>query len=118
MALVRGRSRRQLVTFATVLAVVGIFAWQWAQAPRVRANATVSRQLAELPPHELYLGTAFEGLALVSVRPFVYTNCPTKHPRAPEACEWVRVAHGRVTGSDAKLVHRARKNLRPVRGQT
>jgi hypothetical protein len=95
--------------------VVALFAFEWARAPRVAADPHVKRELAELPSHELYLGTSFEGLALIRVRPFLYSNCKSGHARASLRCDWVRVTQGRVTGSDPQQVRRARAELRPVR---
>jgi hypothetical protein len=115
MALFRGQSKRRVVTAGIVAVSGAVFAWQWAAAPRVHADPHVERQLASVPPHELYLGTSFEGLALRRVQPFLYSNCRSGRARASLRCDWVRVDGARVSGSDQQQVRRARDKLRPVR---
>jgi hypothetical protein len=65
---------------------------------------------------ELYLGQTFEGLALRTVQPFLYSDCePGKRRTVPVRCTWVKVVDGRVTGADPKQVRRAKEALRRVR---
>jgi hypothetical protein len=113
MPIFQGQRKRRLVTAVVVAVVVSLFGWQWAAAPRVHADPNAQAALASLPAHELYLGTSFEGLALRRVRPFLYSNCRGR-ARASLRCDWVKVAGGRVTGSDRTQVARAVEGLRPV----
>lgn len=103
---------RRVVTAAIVVAAAGLFAWEWAAAPRVHADARVQKELSAVRG-ERYLGTRFEGLPLREVRPFLYSDCLPGKPHVV-ACRWVRVDHGRVSGSDPAQVIRARGKLRPV----
>ena len=82
-------------------------------APRVRIDPAVAAKLADAPPNALYLGRTFEGLPLRSLDPFVYSDCLRPRPELKQ-CQWLRVDHGRVTGSDPKQVRRALKKLRQV----
>jgi len=107
------RLKRRIVTALVVVASAGLFFWQWSAAPRVQASASVTRQLPAVRG-ELYLGDTFEGLPLRAVRPFLYSDCiPGKAHELP--CAVVRVAAGRLSGSDPKQLERARDELRPVR---
>jgi hypothetical protein len=101
-----------VITAAIVVAAGGLFSWEWAAAPRVHADPRVRHELAAVRG-EQYLGTRFEGLALREVRPFLYSDCVPGKPHVV-ACRWLRVDHGRVSGSDAAQVTRARGKLRPV----
>ena len=102
------------MTAAIVAACLALFTWEWAAAPRVAASAHVQRELRDARG-ALYLGKTFEGLPLRTVRPFLYSDCVPGHPkRAPMPCTWVKVANGRVTGTDPKQVARARRALRRV----
>jgi hypothetical protein len=104
--------KRHLVAAGVVVAVVALFSWEWAAAPRVHASAAVTAQLASARG-ELYLGGRFEGLPLRTVDPFLYSDCiPGRAHVVP--CRWVRVAHGAVTGSDPRQVVRARGSLHRV----
>jgi hypothetical protein len=103
---------RRIVTAAVLVAVAGVFAWEWTAAPRVHASAQVTGQLASVRGR-LYLGTRFEGLPLRTVRPFLYSDCVPGKPHVV-ACHWLRVTAGRVTGSEPAQVIRARGELRPV----
>jgi hypothetical protein len=102
-----------LVTAVVVVAMLLVFTWEWTAAPRVKIDPAVAAKLDDVPPGALYLGETFEGLPLRTIRPFVYSDC--FHP-TPELkrCHWLRVAEGRVTGSDEKQVRRAQKKLHPV----
>jgi hypothetical protein len=114
VAVLVGHRKRQVVTLAIAAAAVGVFFVQWALAPRVQASPAAERQLPAARG-ELYLGESFEGLALRSVDPFVYSTCePGKRKTMPVPCEWLRVDGGRVSGGDPKQVARAREQLRPV----
>jgi hypothetical protein len=114
MTLLRGHRRRQLVTAAVVAATLAVFALQWSRAPRVEASAAVTQKLPQARG-ELYLGKTFEGLALRTVTPFLYSDCePGKRKTAPVKCTWVKVVDGRVTGGDASQVRRARAELHRV----
>jgi hypothetical protein len=105
-------SRRALVTTGIVAAVLALFTWEWTAAPRVHTSPAVERQL-ERARGQLYLGKSFEGLPLRTVDPFLYSDCiPGKAHVVP--CHWVRVAGGRVTGTDEHQVTRARSELRRV----
>jgi len=101
---------RRLVTAVVVAAVLAVFAWEWAAAPRVHASAEVRAQLATARG-QLYLGTRFEGLPLRSVHPFLYSDCV----RIFAGCAWLKVDRGRVTGGNPAQVARARRKLTPVR---
>jgi hypothetical protein len=61
----------------------------------------------------LYLGHAFEGLPLRTVRPFLYSDCLPGKPHVLP-CTWVRVNRGRVTGVSPAQVSRAVRKLRRV----
>jgi hypothetical protein len=114
----RSRKRR-LVTAAIVAACLALFTWQWASAPRVEIDPEVAAQLRQARPDALFLGETFEGLPLRTVEPFLYSDCKPGVPKkAPMPCHWVRVASGRVTGSNAGQVKRARAKLRPVGADT
>ncbi len=114
MTILRGHRKRQLVTIAVAALALGLFAWQWASAPRVKPEPAVAAELELMPGNPLYLGKAFEGLALRRVGPFYYSDCRPAAPRTAK-CHWVRVVGGRVSGSDAAQVARARKALRPLK---
>jgi hypothetical protein len=101
-----------VITAVIVVAAGGLFTWEWAAAPRVHADPRVREELAGVRG-EQYLGTRFEGLPLREVRPFLYSDCVPGKPHVV-ACHWVRVDHGRVSGSDAAQVGRAQAKLRPV----
>jgi len=103
---------RPVVTAGVVVAVAALFAWEWAAAPRVEATKQVLAQLGSVRG-ALYLGPRFEGLPLRTVRPFLYSDCVPGKPHVI-ACQWLRVDHGVVTGSDPAQVIRARAKLRPV----
>jgi hypothetical protein len=103
---------RKVVTALVVLAVAGLFTWEWAAAPRVHADPRVRRELHSVNG-ESFLGTRFEGLPLRTVRPFLYSDCVPEMPHVVP-CRWLRVVHGRVTGSDPAQASRARSKLRPV----
>ena len=103
---------RRVVTGAAVVAVVTLFTWEWAAAPRVAASEQVLAQLSSARG-QLYLGSRFEGLPLRTVRPFLYSDCVPGKPHVV-ACHWLRVQGGRVTGSDPRQVARARSSLRRV----
>ena len=105
-------SRRALVTTGIVVAVLALFTWEWAAAPRVRVSPNVERQL-EGAKGQLYLGGSFEGLPLRTVDPFLYSDCIPGKPHVVP-CHWVRVAKGVVTGTDPRQVKRARSELRRV----
>ena len=105
-------SRRALVTTGILVAVLALFTWEWAAAPRVHVSPTVERQL-ETAKGRLYLGGSFEGLPLRTVDPFLYSDCIPGKPHVMP-CHWVRVADGRVTGVDPRQVRRARSELRRV----
>jgi hypothetical protein len=103
------------VAAAIVVACIALFVLEWARAPRVEASESVTRRLPEARG-QLYLGETFEGLALRTVTPFLYSDCePGKPKRAPVPCAWVKVERGRVTGGDSKQVARARGRLVRVR---
>ena len=106
------RVKRRVVTAGVVVAAIALFAWEWAAAPRVRASESVVRQLPSVRG-QLYLGRTFEGLPLRSVDPFLYSDCQPSRPHV-RPCQSLRVTRGRVTGTDAAQVKRARKRLRPV----
>ena len=101
---------RRVVTGAVVVAVLALFTWEWAAAPRVEASEQV---LAQLPSvrGQLYLGPRFEGLPLRAVRPFLYSDCIPGKPHAVD-CHWLQVRAGHVSGSDPRQVARARSSLR------
>ncbi|MFZ1878952.1 MAG: hypothetical protein WAU41_02190 [Gaiellaceae bacterium] len=105
-------SRRRWTTLAVVVACASLFTWEWAAAPRVHASPDVLRQLRAVHGG-LYLGQAFEGLPLRTVRPFLYSDCLPGKPHVIP-CTWVRVDHGRVSGSDPVQVRRAVRKLRRV----
>ena len=105
-------SRRALVTTGIVVAVLALFTWEWAAAPRVHTEPHVERQLANAKG-KLYLGGTFEGLPLRTVDPFLYSDCIPGKPHVVP-CHWVRVAKGVVTGTDPRQVKRARSELRRV----
>jgi hypothetical protein len=104
--------KRRVVAAAVVLAAVALFTWEWTAAPRVHASKSVERELAGVHG-QLYLGTTFEGLPLRRVHPFLYSDCAAGKPHM-RPCQSLRVSAGRVTGTDAGQVRRARKRLRPV----
>ncbi len=103
---------RRVVTAGVVVAVVGLFVWEWTAAPRVKANPAIEKKLAAVKG-EQYLGVRFEGLPLRTVKPFLYSDCIPGKPHVVK-CQWVKVSGGRVTGSDPKQVRRATAKLRPV----
>jgi hypothetical protein len=103
---------RKVVTALVVLAVAGLFTWEWTAAPRVHADVRVRQELRSVRG-EAFLGTRFEGLPLRAVRPFLYSDCLPGKPHVVP-CRWLRVAHGRVTGSNPAQASRARSKLRPV----
>ena len=103
---------RRVVTAAAVVAVAGLFTWEWTAAPRVEASKEVVAQLDSVRG-QLYLGERFEGLPLRTVRPFLYSDCIPGRPHVV-ACHWLQVRDGRVTGSDPRQVTRARPRLRRV----
>jgi hypothetical protein len=105
-------SRRRWTTLAVVVACALLFAWEWTAAPRVHASPAVLRQLPAVHG-DLYLGQAFEGLPLRTVRPFLYSDCLPGKPHVIP-CTWVQVDHGRVTGRDPAQVKRAVRKLRRV----
>jgi hypothetical protein len=107
------------VTAVIVAASLALFTWQWAAAPRVEIEPEVAAQLRQARPDALFLGETFEGLPLRTVEPFLYSDCkPSVPKRSPMPCHWVRVADGRVTGSNAAQVRRARGKLRTVAEDT
>jgi len=114
----RSRKRR-LVTAAILAASLALFTWQWAAAPRVEVEPEVAAQLRQAPRDALFLGETFEGLPLRTVDPFLYSDCKPNVPKtSPMPCHWVRVSRGRVTGSNAGQVKRAREKLRTVGSDT
>jgi hypothetical protein len=104
--------KRRVITVAVVVAAGAIFTWEWTAAPRVHADPQVRSELAGVRG-EQYLGGRFEGLPLRTVRPFLYSDCLPGKPHVV-ACHWLRVDHGRVSGSDPAQVSRAEVKLRPV----
>jgi hypothetical protein len=117
--ILRGHRNRQVVTALVVAAALGLFYLQWHQAPRVEIEPAVDAKLQRARPGALYLGETFEGLPLRTVDPFLYSDCKPGIPkRAPQPCHWVRVAGGRITGSNDAQVRRARGELRPVVADT
>ncbi len=106
------RVKRRLVTLAVVAAVIALFTWEWAAAPRVQVSDAVEHQLGSARG-KLYLGDTFEGLPLRTVDPFLYSDCLPGKPHV-RPCTSVRVADGRVTGTDAAQVRRAKRHLRRV----
>ena len=106
------RVKRRVVTAAVVVAAIALFAWEWAAAPRVHVSEAVERELVSVRG-QLYLGKTFEGLPLRTVDPFLYSDCLPGKPHVLP-CTSVRVTGGRVTGTDADQVSRARKRLRRV----
>ena len=104
--------KRRVVTAAVVVAAIALFAWEWAAAPRVHVSEAVERELVSVRG-QLYLGKTFEGLPLRTVDPFLYSDCLPGKPHVLP-CTSVRVTGGRVTGTDADQVSRARKRLRRV----
>jgi len=99
---------------AAATAIVVLLAlWQWTNQQRIGIEPAVAAQLEQVPPHALYLGRTFEGLPLRSVEPFYYSNCRPGRPHTTP-CYWLRVVDGKVTGSDAKQVARAKQELRPL----
>ena len=106
------RVKRRVVTAAVVVAAIALFAWEWAAAPRVHVSEAVERELVSVHG-QLYLGKTFEGLPLRTVDPFLYSDCLPGKPHVLP-CTSVRVTGGRVTGTDADQVSRARKRLRRV----
>jgi hypothetical protein len=105
-------SRRRWTTLAVVVVCVLLFTWEWTAAPRVHASPGVLRQLRAVHG-DLYLGPAFEGLPLRTVRPFLYSDCLPGKPHVIP-CTWVRVDHGRVSGREPAQVQRAVRKLRRV----
>ena len=104
--------KRLLVTSGLVALSFTAFAWEWHAAPRIEATSAARRALPGLRG-ELYLGQTFEGLPLLRVEPFFYSDCPAT--TAPVVrCSWVQVEAGIVTGNDPEQVARARTRLRPV----
>jgi hypothetical protein len=117
--LLRGSRKRRLVTVLLVGGALGLFYLQWHSAPRVEIDPAVAAALRQARPDALYLGETFEGLPLRTVDPFLYSDCKPGVPkRSPEPCHWVRVASGRITGSNAGQVNRARGKLRRVGART
>jgi hypothetical protein len=102
----------------TVLIAAGaltLFYLQWHAAPRVKIEPAVEAELRHARPDALFLGETFEGLPLRTVDPFLYSDCKPGVPkRSPEPCHWIRVASGRVTGSNEGQVDRAQGKLRRV----
>jgi hypothetical protein len=113
VSLLRGHRKRTLITAAVVVAMLLVFTWEWTAAPRVKIDPAVAARLDGAPGDALYLGETFEGLPLRTIDPFVYSDC--LHP-TPELkrCQWLRVEGGTITGSDAKQVRRAEKELHLV----
>jgi hypothetical protein len=105
-------SRRRFITLGVVVACAAIFSWEWAAAPRVHASPVVIRQL-QAARGQAYLGSSFEGLPLRTVSPFLYSDCLPGKPHVLP-CTWVRVARGRVTGTNPAQVERAVRKLRRV----
>ncbi len=105
-------SRRRWTTLAAVVACLSLFSWEWAAAPRVHASPDVVKQLQGVRG-SLYLGHAFEGLPLRTVRPFLYSDCLPGKPHVLP-CTWVQVDRGRVTGVNRAQVARAVRKLRRV----
>jgi hypothetical protein len=103
---------RRVVTAGVIVAVIALFTWEWAAAPRVKANPALEKKLAQARGAQ-YLGLRFEGLPLRTVQPFLYSDCIPGKPHVVK-CQWVKVAGGRVTGSDPRQVRRATTKLRPV----
>ena len=119
MSLLRGHRKRLLVTALVVIGSLYLFYLQWYAAPRVEIDPAVVAQLRHARPEAQYLGEIFEGLALRTVDPFLYSDCkPGVRKTSPTPCTWVRVDRGAVTGSDSRQVKRARKALRPVGADT
>jgi hypothetical protein len=104
--------QRRVVTAAIVVAVLALFTWEWAAAPRVEVDDEVKSALRG-ERGQLYLGDTFEGLPLRTVEPFVYSDCKPGKPH-PVPCRRVVVRDGRVSGSDPEQVARARRELRRV----
>ena len=104
--------RRRVVIAGVIVAVVALFTWEWAAAPRVKANPALARDLAQVKGRQ-YLGLRFEGLPLRTVKPFLYSDYIPGKPH-PVPCQWVKVDDGRVTGTNPKQVQRATTKLRPV----
>jgi hypothetical protein len=104
--------KRRVVTAAVVVSAACLFAWEWAEAPRVAADARAKSQLPAARG-QLYLGDAFEGLALRTVRPFLYSDCEPGLSH-PVPCRSVVVRFGRVSGTVPAQVERARRKLRRV----
>jgi hypothetical protein len=104
--------QRRVVTAAIVVAVLALFTWEWAAAPRVEIDPEVRAALRG-ERGELYLGETFEGLPLRSVDPFVYSDCKPGRPH-PIPCTRVVVREGRVSGTAPEQVARARRELRRV----
>ena len=100
------------MTTGIVAAVLALFTWEWTAAPRVHTSPEVERQLGRVKG-KLYLGRSFEGLPLRTVDPFLYSDCIPGKPHVVP-CHSVRVADGRVTGTDPLQVKRARSELRRV----
>ncbi len=115
MSLLRGQRKRQLVTALAVIGSFYLFYLQWHEAPRVEIDPRVAAQLRHTPPQALFLGESFEGLALRSVDPFLYSDCEPGVPKtSPTPCQWLKVDHGTVTGSSEAQARRARRKLRTV----
>jgi hypothetical protein len=104
--------KRRLVTAAVAVSAACLFAWQWAEAPRVTADEQALSQLRSARG-QLYLGETFEGLALRTVRPFLYSDCEPGLAH-PVPCRSVVVRAGRVSGTVPAQVERARRKLRRV----
>jgi hypothetical protein len=104
--------KRRVVTAGVVVAAIALFTWEWEAAPRVHVSNAVEQELVTARG-QLYLGETFEGLPLRRVDPFLYSDCLPGRPHL-RPCRSVRVAEGRVTGSDSAQVSRARKRLRRV----
>ena len=104
--------KRRVVTAAVVVAAIAPLRLGVGRAPRVHVSEAVERELASVRG-QLYLGKTFEGLPLRTVDPFLYSDCLPGKPHVLP-CTSVRVAGGRVTGTDADQVSRARKRLRRV----
>ena len=119
MTILRGHRKRLLVTVLVAGTALTLFYLQWHAAPRVEIEPAVAAELRRASPDALYLGETFEGLPLRTVDPFLYSDCKPGVPKhSPEPCHWVRVASGRVTGSNEGQVNRARGKLHRVGADT
>ncbi len=98
MSLLRGHRKRLLVTALVVIGSLYLFYLQWYAAPRVEIDPAVAAQLRHARPEAQYLGEIFEGLALRTVDPFLYSDC--KPGREKDVTDSLHVGAGRPRRRD------------------